>query len=145
MLSRAIRRHRANGLLHLVVELKAPSVKIDGKEITQIEGYAASVIADERFRNVGVQWQFWAISDDLGPLGKFRVGQGDGEIMKQDHVTIYLKTWSQVIDENRARLQFFQENLEYQADKGSSLKHLQEHYAKYLEGVLESTDGADSA
>jgi hypothetical protein len=35
-------------------------------------------------------------------------------------------------------MQFFQERLEYQADKGASLKHLQEHYAKYLEGVYES-------
>lgn len=140
MLSRATRQHRANGLTHLVVELKAPLVKIDGKEIGQIEGYAASVVTDERFRNVGVQWQFWAISDDLGPVGKFRVGQGDGEIMRQGNVSIYLKTWSQVIDENRARLQFFQEKLEYQADKGSALRHLQEHYAKYLEGVLDTNE-----
>ncbi|WP_186511047.1 ATP-binding protein [Caenimonas sedimenti] len=137
MLSQAMRRHRANSLAHLVVELKAPKVKLDRDEISQIEGYAASVTADERFRNVDVQWQFWAISDDLGPVGKFRVGKGDGEIMRHDNVAIFLKTWAQVIDENRARLQFYQEKLEYQADKGSSLKHLQEHYAKYLEGVLD--------
>ncbi len=35
-------------------------------------------------------------------------------------------------------MKFFQERLEYQADKGASLKHLQEHYAKYLEGVFDS-------
>ncbi len=35
-------------------------------------------------------------------------------------------------------MKFFQERLEYQADKGASLKHLQEHYAKYLEGVFEA-------
>ncbi len=137
MLSKAIRRHQANSLSHLVVELKAPSVKLDTKEISQIEGYAASVIADERFRNVDVQWEFWAISDDLGPHGKFRVGDKGGEIMRQGNVAVFLKTWAQVIDENRARLQFYQEKLEYQADKGTALKHLQEHYAKYLEGVLE--------
>jgi hypothetical protein len=59
--------------------------------------------------------------------------------MKKENVSIYVKTWAQVLDENRARLQFFQERLEYQADKGASLKHLQDHYAKYLEGVLEET------
>jgi len=139
MMSRAMRLHRANSLSHLVVELKAPKVKLDRDEISQIEGYAASVVADERFRNVNVQWQFWAISDDFGPLAKFRVGSGDGQIMRNDNVAVYLKTWGQVIDENRARLQFYQEKLEYQADKGSSLKHLQEHYAKYLEGVLEES------
>jgi hypothetical protein len=143
MLSKAIRRHQANSLSHLVVELKAPSVKLDSKEISQIEGYAASVVADERFRNVDVQWEFWAISDDLGPVGKFRVGDKGGEIMRQQNVAVFLKTWGQVIDENRARLQFYQEKLEYQADKGSALKHLQEHYARYLEGVLEESPGAN--
>ncbi len=140
MLSRATRQHRANDLTHLVVELKAPSVKIDAKEITQIEGYAASVVADERFRSVGVQWQFWVISDDIGPLGKFRIGSGDGLIVSHPNVSVYIKTWAQVLDDNRARLQFFQERLEYQADKGSALKHLQESYAKYLEGVIEEAE-----
>ncbi|WP_293387591.1 ATP-binding protein [Nevskia sp.] len=139
MLSRAMRTHRANSLSHLVVELKAPTVKLDRNEISQIEGYAASVVADERFRNIDVQWQFWAISDDLGAVGKFRVGKGDGQIMRHDNIAVYLKTWAQVIDENRARLQFFQEKLEYQADKGASLKFLQERYAKYLEGVLDDS------
>lgn len=137
MLSKAIRRHKANSLSHLVVELKAPTVKLDRDEISQIEGYAASITADERFRNVDVEWEFWAISDELGPVGKFRVGKGEGEIMRQDNIAVYLKTWAQIIDDNRARLQFYQEKLEFQADKGTALKHLQEHYAKYLEGVLE--------
>src|ERR1051326_7164490 len=37
MLSRALRRHRSDELDHLVVELKAPKVKIGKKEITQVE------------------------------------------------------------------------------------------------------------
>jgi hypothetical protein len=41
-----------------------------------------------------------------------------------------------VLDENRTRLQFFQERLEYEADKGASLKHLQEHYANFLKGMF---------
>jgi hypothetical protein len=50
-----------------------------------------------------------------------------------------------VLEENRTRLQFFQERLEYEADKGASLKHLQEHYAKFLQGVLvEETDEASA-
>ena len=59
-----------------------------------------------------------------------------GKIHEADNVSIWVKTWAQVLDENRVRLQFFQERLEYEADKGASLKHLQEHYAKFLQGVL---------
>lgn len=138
VLSKAIRQHRANALTHLVVELKAPKVPINTDEISQIEGYAASITNDVRFRNVGVNWAFWVISDELGPHAKFRIGdEPTGLIHKAGNVSIFIKTWGQVLDENRSRLQFFQERLEYKADKGESLKHLQERHARYLEGVFD--------
>ncbi|WP_423596024.1 ATP-binding protein [Roseateles sp. MS654] len=142
MLSRQIRRHRINDLTHLVVELKAPTVRIDRDEISQIEGYAASVTADERFRNVDVKWVFWVISDDLGPVGRFKIGENTstGLIHKTANVSIHIKTWAQVLDDNRARMQFFRERLEFQADKGAALKHLQERYASYLDGIFDATD-----
>jgi len=139
MLSRAIRRHKADELTHLVVELKAPKVKIDRDEITQVEEYAISVIKDERFKSVKTTWVFWAISDDYGEYAGYRMKKStgnNGKIHEADNVSIWVKTWAQVLDENRARMQFFQERLEYEADKGASLKHLQEHYAKFLQGVL---------
>lgn len=139
MLSRQTRRYRANDLTHFVVELKAPSIKIDRDEISQIECYAASVIADERFRNVDVNWVFWVISDDIGPVGKFKIGRNTstGLVHQNDNVSIHIKTWGQVLDDNRARMQFFQERLAYQADKGAALKHLHERYSSYLEGVMD--------
>lgn len=136
MLSRTIRRHRANDLTHLVVELKAPKVTIDRKEVNQIEGYAFSVVKDERFRSVNTTWVFYVIGDDYGDFAEQRILDPMGLIYEKDNVKIYVKTWAQILDENRARLQFFQEQLEYQADKGAALKHLQEHYAEFLEGVL---------
>ena len=140
MLSKAVRRHRANSLTHLVVELKAPTVKLDRKEVFQIEGYAASVMSDARFRNVEVQWKFWAVGDDLGDFAKFRVGRGDGVILDQDNCTVVLKTWAQIIDENRARLQFFQEKLAYEPARHEALGHLQAVHGKHLVGVLPGTE-----
>ena len=139
MLSRAIPRHKANDLTHLVVELKAPKVKIDRDEITQVEEYAISVMRDERFKSVKTTWVFWAISDDYGDYAGHRMNQrngNNGKIYEADNATIWVKTWGQVLDENRARMQFFQEQLEYEADKGASLKHLQENYSKFLQGVF---------
>jgi hypothetical protein len=136
MLSRAIRRHKFNNLTHLVVELKAPKVKIGQKEVGQVEGYAFTVSKDERFRGVNTTWVFWAISDDYSDYAAERITDASGLIHSKGPISIYVKTWSQVLDENRARLQFFQERLEYQADKGASLKHLDEKYALFLKGVL---------
>ena len=136
VLSRAIRRHKGNNLTHLVVELKAPKVKINRDEITQVEEYAISVVKDERFKSGNPTWVFWAISDDYGDYAAYRMKKGDGKISEAENVEIWVKTWGQVIDENRGRLQFFQERLEYEADKGASLEHLQERYAKFLQGVF---------
>lgn len=91
---------------------------------------------DERFRNVDTTWVFWAISDDLGDYATQRISDSSGLIYTKANVSIYVKTWGQVLDENRSRLQFFQERLEYQADRESSLKHLQERYDEFLKGVL---------
>jgi hypothetical protein len=136
MLSKATRRHRANALTHLVVELKRPAVKIDARCITQIEEYAFSVAADERFRAVGVNWNFFVISDDYGPYANGRILDASGLIHRKSDMAVYVKTWAQLLDENRARLQFLQEHLESQPVKKEALRFLRERHAEYLDGIF---------
>lgn len=136
MLSRALRRHRADELEHLVIELKRPKVNIGDEEVTQVEKYAISVADDERFRRVnGVKWTFWAISDDIDKYAAYRMDER-GVISSKDNITVGIMTWAQVIEENKARLQFFQEKLEHQVDDDAALKHLQEKYQGFLIGVV---------
>jgi len=59
-----------------------------------------------------------------------------GIIEQKDNITIGIKTWGQIIQENKARLQFFQEKLEHQADQGTALRYLQEKYEAFLTGVV---------
>ena len=102
MLSRVLRRHRADELEHLVIELKRPKLKIGKEEVTQIEEYAISVAHDERFRTVdGVRWSFWAISDDADQYATYRTGDR-GVISSKNNITVGIKTWGQVIEENKA-------------------------------------------
>lgn len=137
MLSKATKRHVANHLTHLVVELKAPKVPVAAAEVTQIESYAFSVMNDPRFKQVGTTWVFWVISDELATYTENRVLDDAGLIHTKDNLSIYAKTWAQVLDENRARLKFFQDKLEVQVDRDASLKYLQDRYAAYLDGVFE--------
>ena len=93
MLSRTLRRHRADEVEHLIVELKRPKVKIGHEEITQVENYAISVANDERFRLVnGVMWTFWAISDDVSEYATFRMDDR-GVISSKDGISVGIKTW----------------------------------------------------
>jgi hypothetical protein len=118
-------------------------VPVAAAEITQIESYAFSVMTDPRFKHVDTTWVFWVISDELAPYAENRVVDDAGLIYTKDNLSVYAKTWGQVIEENRARLKFFQDALEVQVDRDASLKYLQERYAAYLEGVFE-VDEADA-
>ena len=136
MLSQTLRRHRANEIEHLIIELKRPKVKIGEEEITQVEKYAISVANDERFRFVsGVKWTFWVISDDLDYYGIYRMND-HGVVSSKENIAVGIKTWGQIIDENKARLQFFREKLEHKVDDEAALKHLQERYQRFLAGVV---------
>lgn len=139
MLSKSLRRYRANELEHLVVELKAPSVKIGRDQVTQIEGYAFSVMDDDRFKRNNVRWAFWVISDDMDDFAERRILENElhsGTIYRKDNSIIAIKSWSQVIEDNKARLQFFQEKLQHQVDGGRALSYLQKKYKRFLSGVV---------
>ena len=153
MLSRTIARNHADESEHLVVELKAPSVKIGQKEIGQIENYAFAVAEDERFRHIKTKWTFWAISTDLDDFAKRKRNQkgfSDGVIYRSDDsssadITILVKTWSEVFQECKHRLEFIRTQLNINVDSEMSLNHLKEKYAEYTKGVLIEQDEPEAS
>ncbi len=150
MFSTASRRHRPDDIENLVVELKAPAVKIGAKEITQIERYAFAINGDERFKGVaGVRWHFWVISDELDDFASQKIDGGpnkrDKLTYQSDRIRVGLKTWGELIEENKARLQFFQEHLQYTASEDDGLRYLQERHKEYLEGVINDSVPLDKS
>jgi hypothetical protein len=140
MLSRKARTQRADELEHLIVELKRPSVVVGSKEIIQTEQYAQAVANDERFRNVNTRWTFWLVCNDMDPYAKGRGSQAHlppGQIYesREPNITIWVKSWGQLITDNKARLQFYQESLGYKVSKAQALGHLKEKYQKILDAL----------
>jgi hypothetical protein len=122
---------------HLVVELKRPKVKIDSDALTQVKSYAFAVAEDERFRDVNTRWVFWAISDDMDTIARREASQANrprGLVHDDDQlrISIWVKTWGQLIGECKSRMWFFQDKLNYTPDRDSSLAHLSQTYQKYL-------------
>jgi hypothetical protein len=141
MLSRVQRRHRANEVEHLVIELKAPKVALTSRELTQIKDYALSVSRDKRYHRVeGVRWHFILISDSYDDFVEAEINSGPDKLRRLvnrgDNFTIAVKTWGEIFDENHARLQFIKEALEHEVDDGKALAFLQERHRKFLEGVI---------
>lgn len=125
---------------HLVVELKRPNVKIGREEINQIQAYADAVTNDDRFSSVNVNWDFVVVSNELHEFAKNRLknnprtpGLLEGS---DDAPRIWLKTWSQIIDDAKHRLKFFEQSLNYSASSDSALAYLDETHAKYLPPAL---------
>ncbi len=61
-----------------------------------------------------------------------------------------VKTWAQVIAENRARMKFFQESLQITVTKEEALRHLKEGYAAIfkntpIEAAMDEVIGGGTA
>lgn len=147
MFSRMMRRHKAGDVDHLVVELKAPKVTIGADEIAQVKKYAQAVANDERFSTVkGLRWHFWVVSNAYDEYAEEDIASVDRErrlVRNSNGVTIGIKTWGELIDENRARLQFFQEKLDHRADESEAIRYLQERHSQFLEGVIVEGEHAE--
>ena len=141
MLSRQIPRNHQDEVEHLVVELKKPDVVIGKYEIDQIESYAFAVAEDERFRGLKARWHFWIISNDYDHYAKRRLSDDryeEGMIYRtttDQDITIWLKTWSQLVQENQHRLRFIHDKLNLNIDSEQALRHLKKTYSQFVEGI----------
>jgi hypothetical protein len=134
----------ADEVEHLVVELKRPGVPVGLAEINQISKYAASIEKDGRFAvREGVVWRYWVISDTLDEMGKWEAEKdqtGRGIIRDTPKSKIYIRTWDQLIEENKAKYQFIQERLNFSANDERAMSYLRSEYSALLDGVAVAGD-----
>jgi hypothetical protein len=145
MLSRLVPQPRAEQREHLVVELKAPKVKLDSQALAQIESYAYAVAADERFRDTETRWEFWLISNDMDEQVQWKArqkGKPSGLTHESDdgHTRIWVKTWGQIIQDCKARLKFYEEHLQYKPDTDTALQYLRKRHTDNMPECLASDD-----
>jgi hypothetical protein len=146
MLSRAVER-REQLREHLVIELKAPDVSIGAKEISQIKSYAHAVAEDARFASTNTRWQFWVISTDVTKDGNRERSQRDrpfGLAYEPDDapMQVWVKTWSEVIEDAAHRMKFFQSALNLQATRDQGVEYLRKRHAEFIPTTLRVADEA---
>ncbi|WP_227631142.1 type I restriction enzyme HsdR N-terminal domain-containing protein [Klebsiella grimontii] len=139
MLTRSIGKNYPDEREHIIIELKAPKVNIGQSEIEQVKSYAYAVAEDPRFVDLKTKWNFWVISNDLTPYARRELKQlnlPEGAIYQAEEITIWIKTWSQLIQENKHRLGFLRDQLNISYDREDGLQFLKKKYAEYTEGVV---------
>jgi len=104
---------------HLVIELKAPKIVATMKEVEQIKSYARTVAADAQFAGGDVIWDFWLITSEFDADVQEERAQAnrelgivfasDGTPEQPRRIRVWAKTWSEVVQEARDRLAFYQD------------------------------------
>lgn len=84
---------------------------------------------------------FWVVSNEISKDVRKKSKQKDrpeGMLYADEKgkMSIWVKIWRQLIDDCRARLNFFQETLKYKASDQTALKYLRKEYEKYLPGCF---------
>lgn len=124
---------------HLVVELKRPSVVLTQNELNQITNYAVAVSKDERFRVGNVTWEFWLLGDEMDEVVEEitnRPGQDAGLYTEGKNYKVRVRRWAEVLEENRQRLHFYREHLQFEPGEVSELTDV---LGKYLPSSAEFT------
>jgi hypothetical protein len=143
MLSRAIPQ-QSNRREHLVIELKAPKVNLDEDHTNQIEKYAQAVANDPQFRDTNTEWTFVLVGNDYNDVVRRKITQRNRprglliEPSDQDTVkfTVWVRTWSQIVEDCRWRMKFFQDRFEYVAQEDDAIEYLRATHEKFLPKVF---------
>ncbi|MDO9453205.1 MAG: ATP-binding protein [Stagnimonas sp.] len=145
MLSRAIRPTQGQ-FEYLVVELKRPSQPITSKVLGQVESYALAVAKDPRFNKANTKWTFMVVANDMDDHAEGKARQKDrpqGLIYDAGdlNLTVWAKRWSEILDDARARLKFYSDQLDYQADSSSEAEYLRKAHSKYIpDAIIEAVE-----
>lgn len=126
---------------YLVVELKRPRQKINSEVMAQIESYAIAVAKDHRFHQKETKWTFMIVGNEMDEYAQLKARQKNrpnGLVFDSEelNITVWAKTWSEILNDARARLKFFSQQLEYQADSDSELDYLKRAHSRYIPGSL---------
>jgi hypothetical protein len=145
MLARSLSQHR-NRREHLVIELKAPKVKVGDEQAQQIKKYADAVAADPRFNTQDVSWDFIIVSGEfIGMTDRERLSTTTtpyGQISTADGLRIWALTWADILEDAGHRLKFVRGLLDYQPDAEQALAYLRTTHEKYLPTQMTETQPA---
>ncbi|MGW9305137.1 ATP-binding protein [Streptomyces cyaneofuscatus] len=131
---------------HLVVELKRPNVRLGMEEFGQLVKYATTVTNDERFKATQANWDFWLVGNSMDDSLR--------SLTRQPHLPpgqagtvgttarLWVREWSEVIQECKQRLHFYRDRLDYQSTDEHALEYLVRKHADATPTVLMPEDDA---
>ncbi len=136
VLWRQFLRGKKDEFEHLVIELKRPTVNISLQEIDQAKRYASKVLANKHFDKSKTHWTFVVLSDGIAQDALEDVNQLDrqpGHVIKGKNHDILVRTWAEIIQEAKLRLNWVQDKLQFAVtDNSEGMTYLHRRYGDFL-------------
>lgn len=114
--------YEANIEENIIVELKAPSIKLTKKIYRQIEDYMSFIVKQNRFNSQLRRWRFISVckevDDDI--KGRYVAFRDKGKrflVYQQDNYEIYAMTWDDVFKDFELRHGFILDKLKYDCEQ----------------------------
>ena len=121
---------------YLVVELKRPSVRADRKVLNQITDYALALSSQPAFAHTDTNWTFFLVVGEYDDTVKQSItqdGRDAGIAVKHPSYTVWVKCWSEIIRDCKARLQYIDDHLKVQVSDdeiNTRLRQLQSSFGR---------------
>ena len=138
---------------HLIVELKAPAVRAGRTEHLQVVDYANTILDTPAFKSERASWDIILMVSDYDDKVRREIIKGHsatGLIYDPEPepglptVRIYVRRWSDVIEENKRRLEFVTDSLEHDPSISEGLQYVREEYQDLLPTALQGEPEEDS-
>ena len=108
----------------MVVELKHPVKTITKKELDQVKDYMSVISSDTRFNANNYRWKFYLIgkkyNDYISDEIENSKSNGEQDLVfwnKRNDYKIYVKKWSDVINDIELRHRFLDEKLNIEKER----------------------------
>lgn len=109
---------------NVVVELKSPShiKKLTQKEFMQVQNYMSTILSVDEFNGVNASWEFYLIGQDYDDFisQQLENAKNHGEAslaFKAKNYKVYVKKWSEVMNDVEIRLRWLNEKLLIEREK----------------------------
>jgi hypothetical protein len=103
----------------MIIELKAPRVRISQKELNQVDKYKYDIERLDKFSKNNISYRIYLISSGITPLGESKIGGVDVSKpaalyskSKEYDIEVYVMKWSDIIARNRQHLKYLGNYLE---------------------------------
>ena len=120
---------RDGGPQNLVVEIKNPTTikRLTNKEYGQIETYIDVILKQDCFNDNREQWNFYLIGQDYDDIVARKIlNINTGICIDRDNCKLYVKKWSQIVNDIELRHKFLLEKLKIERQELSTATTLDE-------------------